>query len=399
MRKNDRKIKALLLASCLTVCTVMAEGSMSQAENNNVKVLQNMGNASEKQIMEEQKKNAREDAMQADAKDAYGELLQVVDNNKSVEKEYAGAYIDEDNKLVVNLTTSSIKTKNIVQENTESQKVKFQKQEYTYDTLLKAYEKIGNAINDTKYAKVVSSFYVDEINNAVVVDISDLSYADSFKEDICDDNCIQFNETAEKIAPTTTKLKPGGYIGNASYGYSIGWRGWRINNAGNYTEGLVTAAHSNNVGNIAYTYGGHKFGKFVLRRFSGTMDAAFVQRTNDNYDVSNTIKFSGSSLKAGYYVSGSCTGCTVYKVGMTTGLTSGKVLSTSCSVTYDNKTFTDYVKASYRSDNGDSGGLVYMDINGSYCILGTHVACVKGEAISYLVKAQNIIEKVDIYPY
>lgn len=399
MRKNRKKINALLLATCVLVSAFMAETNISKAESDNAKVLQEIGNASEKKMVEQQKKNAHEDAMQADAKDAYGELLDVVKDSSIVEKEYAGAYIDDNNELVVNLTTSSNKIKDIVQENTETQEVKFTKQKYTYDELMSTYKKIGSAINNTKYAEVVSSFYLDEINNVVVVNISDLSYVEDFKKDICNDKSIQFKVESKKIVPTVTKLKPGGFISNSSCAYSIGWRGWRINNAGNYTEGLVTAAHSNKLNNIAYTSGGHKFGKFVLRRYSGNMDAAFVQRTNDKFDVSNTIKFSGSSLKAGYYVDGTCVGAQVYKVGMTTGLTTGKIISTSCSVTYDGKTFTDYVNASYKSDRGDSGGLVYMDVKGAYCILGTHVASTVGEASAYLVKAKNVIEKVDIYPY
>lgn len=405
MRKNNKKIKVLLLASCVLVSTVMAGGSISKAEDKNAKMLQDMGNAYEKQMMEEQKKNAQEDIMQADAKDAYGELLHVVDDSAAVEQKYAGAYIDDNNILVVNLTTSSERIKDIVQENTEAQEVKFKKQAFTYDELMESYRKIGNTIRNTKYADVVSSFYVDEINNAIVVDISDLSYIDGFKQEVCDDECIEFNKADKKIAATTTNLKPGGYIDNSTYCYSIGWRGWRINNAGNYTEGLVTAAHGNKLKDIAYTYGGHVFGKFVLRRYGGSLDAAFVQRTSDKFDVSNTIKFSGSSLKAGYYVRSSsmCVGTKVYKVGMKTGLTTGKIVSANCTVTIkdgDNyNTFTNYVRANYNSDSGDSGGLVYMDVNGAYRILGNHVAGAKGAADSYSVKAENIIENVNIYPY
>lgn len=252
-------------------------------------------------------------------------------------------------------------------------------------------------------------FYVDEINNAVQVEMGDIAYAEGFKQDVCDAECIQFVENTNQIKANKTSLKPGGYIGtehgNAWLSYSIGWRGWRINNAGKHTEGLVTAGHDNKLNDIAYTSGGNTFGKFVLRRYGGKLDMAFVQRTNNNYDVSNTIKFSGSSLKAGYYVRSSsmCVGDKIYKVGMTTGLTSGKILSKSCSVSYDGKAFTDFVRADYYSDEGDSGGLVYMDVNGAYRILGNHVANGEdnklGNSMSWLVKAENIVEDVKIYPY
>ena len=408
MRKKRNQMKAFLLVSCMAVSFVMADGSVSGAESGGAKALQAMGNASEKAVAEQVKAFQKEDALQRDAKDAYAELMDVVEESAAVEKNYAGAYIDDDNQLVVNLTTSSEKVQDIVQEKTESQEVAIQEKKYTNDELMGVQRKIADAIAGTKYIEIVSSVGVSQKDNAVVVRMSDPSYADDFRKDICDDECVQIGMEPYKISPDKTYLKPGGYIDNPSFSYSIGWRGWRINNAGNYTEGLVTAGHGNKVGEKAKTFGGHLFGKFVKRRFGGNLDTTFVQRTSDSFDVSNTIKFSGSLLKAGYYVRSAniCEGQKVYKVGMTTGLTEGKVLKVSNPVyyrEYDGAPYTyfnDFVEADYNSAGGDSGGLVYADVGGAYRIMGNNVcSTTSGPKISNFVKADNIINQMEIYPY
>lgn len=415
MRKKRNQMKAFLLVSCMAVSFVMVDGSVSGAESGGAKALQAMGNASEKAVAEQVKAFQKEDALQQDAKDAYAELMDVVEESAAVEKNYAGAYIDDENQLVVNLTTSSEKVQDIVQENTESQEVEFREREYSYDELMGVSNQIAEAISDTKYMELVSSISVSQKQNAVLVKMRDSSYEDDFRADICDEACVRIQKSSCDMKPLKTNLMPGGYIGiyepQKKAGYSIGWRGWRMNNAGNYTEGLVTAGHGNRVGEVARTYGNHLFGKFVKRRFGGSLDATFVQRTSDKFDVSNTIKFSGSSLKAGYYVVSSslCEGQKVYKVGMKTGLTQGKITNPGHKTYYKEfegapiTEFSDFVEADYFCDNGDSGGLVYMDVNGSYVMVGIvasgFVAAITGEVISDFVKAENIINQMEIYPY
>ena len=81
------------------------------------------------------------------------------------------------------------------------------------------------------------------------------------------------------------------------------------------------------------------------------------------------------------------------------GLTWGKVISNSCSLTITETgvTFSDIVKTDYLIDDGDSGGLVYTDIDGQYYILGNHKA--KGSGYSYVVKASNIMSRLSVNPY
>ena len=136
MGTKGNQMKALLLASCLAMTFGVENGSISKAAGSGAKTLQTMGNASEMEIADQVKAFQKEDALQRDANDAYDELMDVVEDSAVVEKDYAGAYIDDDNKLMVNLTTSAEDVQDIVQENTESQEVKFEEKEYTYDELM-----------------------------------------------------------------------------------------------------------------------------------------------------------------------------------------------------------------------------------------------------------------------
>ena len=154
MSKKWNQMKAFLLVSCMAVSFVMADGSVSGAKSSGAKALQTMGDASEKKIAEQVKVFQKEDALQRDAKDAYDELMDVVEESAAVEKNYAGAYIDDDNQLVVNLTTSSEKVQDIVQEKTESQEVAIQEKKYTYDELMGVQRKIADAIAGTKYIEI-----------------------------------------------------------------------------------------------------------------------------------------------------------------------------------------------------------------------------------------------------
>ena len=55
------------------------------------------------------------------------------------------------------------------------------------------------------------------------------------------------------------------------------------------------------------------------------------------------------------------------------------------------------VEAFYKCENGDSGGLVYMDVDGAYRIAGIHAS--GNDITSKFVKADNIVNKMNIYPY
>lgn len=98
-------------------------------------------------------------------------------------------------------------------------------------------------------------------------------------------------------------------------------------------------------------------------------------------------------------------GKTVYMAGATSTLKSGKIVSSSMIADGsddDGVTIKDCVEASYLSDPGDSGGLVYLKQNNQQYIAGINVAeCYenKKEVGSIFVKAKNVVDVLNIIPY
>lgn len=83
-------------------------------------------------------------------------------------------------------------------------------------------------------------------------------------------------------------------------------------------------------------------------------------------------------------------GTVINKVGMATGHSSGTIISTNASATYNGVTFTNPTTANYHSASGDSGGIVYSFIPSTNTrpTLGIHTAA--SGSTRYLVKANRI---------
>ena len=110
-------------------------------------------------------------------------------------------------------------------------------------------------------------------------------------------------------------------------------------------------------------------------------------------------------MVSGAYASTYTEGNTVHMAGGETGLTSGKIISSSVvadGTDDDPVTIRDCVFADYLSVEGDSGGLVYIKQNGNKYISGINMArCFEGneEVGSYFVKAKNVIDVFDLVVY
>ncbi|MBE5980543.1 MAG: hypothetical protein E7249_15660 [Paenibacillaceae bacterium] len=74
-----------------------------------------------------------------------------------------------------------------------------------------------------------------------------------------------------------------------------------------------------------------------------------------------------------------------------------RVIVSFASRTDDGMTVNHTVLADYRSANGDSGGLVYMVVNGDSIPAGVHRA--GNGSSSAFCKVQRIIDSLDVTPY
>ncbi len=123
---------------------------------------------------------------------------------------------------------------------------------------------------------------------------------------------------------------------------------------------------------------------------SGNADAAFCAITNSNYSPTNTL--SGTSNTLSTTISEPGVGTVINKIGMKTGHTSGKVLSTNVTITFSSgATISNLTSADYESAPGDSGCVVYSYIGstGARLTLGIHTGA-SGSGTRYYTKANEV---------
>ncbi len=165
------------------------------------------------------------------------------------------------------------------------------------------------------------------------------------------------NNEALGIRALTT-LRPGQRI-NAAGSRSVGF--WAKKTNGDI--GIVTAPHDNlSSGTSVYLTDGTRFGSAQTPHFGGSVDAVFVKTTRTDLAISNKPAGYSFNLASETYRT-LPEGATVYASGYVSGATSGVVSDTSFSTNvtgsnYTNYYFTDLVKVTMGTANGDSGGIV-----------------------------------------
>ncbi|MDE7425281.1 MAG: S1 family peptidase [Lachnospiraceae bacterium] len=349
---------------------------------------------------------------QGKALENYNQVQMIVENNKKVEKVYSGSYINDDGELVVLMEENCNEQ---LSEKIESidDSIQIEYVDYTWDELEKVKGIIAEYMQSDSKEKLnfVKASYVDEIKNCVVVNILDLTDEKIalFKKYIIDDERIEFeNFEEEKIYEESFAMHGGRAIyittnGNIGRG-SLGFRAKRTTSNG-IQYGFVTAGHvGKSVGLKIYADSSctKQIGVVRKRKYSGSVDAAFVEVTDSACAIGNKVLYSDSKGKMegvtlNTDVGDPVTNQTVYKSGSSTYLTSGKVTSTSFDGYVGNTYFTDLAKAAYKSASGDSGGTIYepfIPMNDPYTTVGIHKA-----SGGVFVKAKNIIESLGITRY
>lgn len=262
---------------------------------------------------------------------------------------YGGSYIDNDNDLHI-LYTDELNTLNIasVQEYAE-----FDCVNYSYNYL----NDIVDILSDNLIELGITTTYMDEVLNKVVVCADE-----NYKLMICEylaENFMSFDDESlifeEPTNPVNTALGGSGLSSSAG-SFTLGYNAYDYS-TGKY--GFVTCGHAVSVGDTVYQ--GSALGTVTKKQFSGTIDAAFIEYSNQSQATANTMW--NLSLTGSYSATGITTGMVVDKYGLTTGARSGRVTAGSVSIVCDGITFRDQVQMSIRQERGDSGALaVHMFI-------------------------------------
>ena len=332
-------------------------------------------------------------------------LQSYIESNEMAKKSYGGCYIDDNQKLhilfIENAEKNVIATVDSITQNT----VIYEKCKYTIGELVAIKNHIENfmntAVSDVEISSIANDIVavgIREDKNVVFVGIKNCTNEkiEIFKKKICASEAIAFENTQEFEEHTDVKL--GGLITtNANGKLSIGFRCKVLSSTGSYIKGFVTAAHGIAAGDDIYFVGTY-LGYVQTRVYGGYVDAAFVHVTNTGCEMSNTTLSGAKTLNNGSYVNSFATGATVYKEGYKTQETSGKITSTSETIRSTSGTvISDCVVANYDSDNGDSGGVVFMYSNSKYHVAGIHKGS-SGTGAAF-VKVKRIKDALEVILY
>lgn len=271
--------------------------------------------------------------------------------------------------------------------------------EFSYAELKNVYSKICEHINDYKITEVC----IMESKNRVFVYGEDIDTIRNKLIDIVNIDLIEFHCVDYKFSNCATyDLKAGNYIAGENYEGTLSFCGKDSN--GN--EGIIISGHCvSAVGEKVYNSNGKKIGKVTKRKVSGTVDAAFVKIENGLFTKFNaTCKLSDNKdiwswLPSSTYPEGT----QLRKYGITTGQTSGKVITNTSTFTYGSTTHTDVVRTSIYADEGDSGGPVIKTITttSEHCLVGICMGIIEyssGKVEMYFIKIDNIINWSGVTP-
>ena len=205
-----------------------------------------------------------------------------------------------------------------------------------------------------------------------------------FLKNVCDSAVIKFEQGCGPIE-TEVNVNAGDKISFSGGSASVGYRVKRDG-----VVGFVTAGHAANSVGKSIMYNGTTIASCEATQQSGNADAAFCAITNSDYSPTNTL--SGTSNTLSTTISEPGVGTVINKIGMKTGHTSGKVLSTNVTITFSSgATISNLTSADYESGPGDSGCVVYSYIGstGARLTLGIHTGA-SGSGTRYYTKANEV---------
>lgn len=316
---------------------------------------------------------------------------------------YGGAYVDEDGFLVIAVTEDIAKCKKDLMLRIDDSMVKYQLVPFSYSFLQSIKNSIQDYVDlngDDEVSRNIKAWGIRQKMNRVIVYLEDTNdeRIKEFKEKITSSDAVHFMPMAGYFVPDTVSIDAGNPIKNATVAY-------RAITPNSQIKGVVTAAHVVRLNNYIQTVGGTDFAKCIKRHYGVSADAAFCEITDANFVPSRDIYgLSGAILDNN--TMDPIEGSIVYKVGSTTGLTSGLIMDTDFACQYkDGTRFQHLTATAYKRGGGDSGGLVYYLTGSTRFIAGVHCAGYDNgvpenpEITAVYSKASEINSLLGIYGY
>ncbi|MBE7719942.1 MAG: flagellar protein FlaG [Lacrimispora celerecrescens] len=307
---------------------------------------------------------------------------------------YSGAYLNDDDELVI-LTTNGVTSRQFLSNtNTITQQV-----EYSLNELNSIVETINNYLDNHKNEAWLANFTgfgIDEKNNKVLVSFKNLTdeAIREFEDSVVKSDAISYEERSS-FQTNVTYLGSQIYYINSSkqYGYSMGFRAKRTVNGTTY-NGFVTAGHNMKDGVVIYDASDKRLGITKGVKYGSTADASFV------YADSNTIS---STTINGFYINGSdyakrfLTGYYLTAEGYASGFNGGQIISTSYNSYQSGILLEDTILADFITRGGDSGGIVYLPFPDTTQPAG--IISAGNDTSTVICKVQRIIDALGVTPY
>lgn len=306
---------------------------------------------------------------------------------------YAGAYLGDSGNLVILTTDMDDSQRSLTKINAN-----FVPAKYSLNELNEINNTIIDYIENHKNEGLVSNisgFGIFEKENRVVVSFAKLTddVKQAFENNIIKSDAIIFNEKEIMQSQTSVSLGSKAYTQDSSSqnSFSVGFRA-----QSSYGNGFVSCGHGKVAGKRVYTPDGNPAGTVSVVEYDQAIDASFIR--SESQAPVQTKTASGVTIVGNHYVVNFLTGATVKKEGFATGLTTGKIKSTDyTSKTTDGMTVYHTVLADYSSASGDSGGLVYMVVNGDSVPAGIHRG--SGNSTAVFCTVQRVIDTLSVTPY
>ena len=232
----------------------------------------------------------------------------------------------------------------------------------------------------------ITESYSDVFTNRLIVGIHELTQekTDLFWEIFGLPSNMITLKSSQKSRPYVTVRPGSGIYASASDSSSSGWphasvgfRAYRINPSGTRINGFTTAGHVGMTMSRLYRTG-TLVGNLYDYRYEGTSDFAFYDATSGT-TLSNITAYSDDmgndsdvvSLDASYVLTNNVSyNSLIMKVGSRTFYSHGYLVDTNYTAHYDDAIITNLIRTSAKALAGDSGGAVFVEYGGKYCILG-----------------------------
>ncbi len=291
----------------------------------------------------------KEISKQEKAIKSYKNFVEKRNLNKEYTDSYAGAYIDDQGNLNINIVGDFSKLKSNVNDNN----IKYNNAKWSMNQLEKALEKINKNMD----ALNIKATELDEKNNTIIVYMKDINN-ESMKKIIEESSFpdITFKQTDLEISFSGDVINGNPVTVPVGTGTATDTIGIGVINNSTGKKGFLMPGHTAASVGCTATYAGNAVGTLKKKVLGGAVDGSFVE-CNSSYTPTQRFMNGDTYVNSSVDPANLIVGGYVEKYGRVSGKTTGYITSLSYTANINGTQMT-LVKADYKSLSGDSGGAI-----------------------------------------